>query len=138
MCSSFSEVKLFELIFYSKWFLQAVGLQGLNDMLAGFEDKSAQAVCTFAYSEGPGHKPIIFQGRTDVSLPSPCNPSNLLMMPAQGKIVPPRGPTNFGEMTSLSTPSTRSLLLQVGIQYSSTRARRKFPSSPQSSIPTTH
>jgi inosine triphosphate pyrophosphatase len=37
-------------------------------MLAGFEDKSAQAVCTFAYSEGPGHEPIIFQGRTDVSL----------------------------------------------------------------------
>ena len=36
-------------------------------MLAGFEDKSAQAVCTFAYSEGPGHEPIIFQGRTDVS-----------------------------------------------------------------------
>lgn len=36
-------------------------------MLAGFPDKSAQAVCTFAYCEGPGHEPIIFQGRTDVS-----------------------------------------------------------------------
>ncbi|TVY33865.1 Inosine triphosphate pyrophosphatase [Lachnellula subtilissima] len=63
---------------YIKWFLQAVGTQGLNDLLAGFPDKSAQAVCTFAYCEGPGHEPIIFQGRTD------------------GKIVPPRGPTNFG------------------------------------------
>jgi len=38
-------------------------------MLAGFEDKSAQAVATFAYSEGPGHEPIIFQGRTDVYVP---------------------------------------------------------------------
>lgn len=37
-------------------------------MLAGFPDKSAQTVCTFAYSEGPGHEPIMFQGRTDVSV----------------------------------------------------------------------
>ncbi|TVY49499.1 Inosine triphosphate pyrophosphatase [Lachnellula occidentalis] len=50
---------------YIKWFLQAVGPQGLNNLLAGFPDKSAQAVCTFAYCEGPGHEPIIFQGRTD-------------------------------------------------------------------------
>jgi hypothetical protein len=53
----------------SKWFLQELGHDGLNKMLAGFEDKSAQAVCTFAYCEGPGHKPIIFQGRTDVGVP---------------------------------------------------------------------
>ncbi|CAG8973806.1 hypothetical protein HYALB_00006351 [Hymenoscyphus albidus] len=63
---------------YIKWFLQSLGHDGLNAMLAGFPDKSAQAVCTFAYSEGPGHEPIIFQGRTD------------------GKIVPARGPANFG------------------------------------------
>ncbi|PQE30736.1 putative inosine triphosphate pyrophosphatase protein [Rutstroemia sp. NJR-2017a WRK4] len=63
---------------FRKWFLDALGHDGLNNMLAGFEDKSAQAVCTFAYSEGPGHEPIIFQGRTD------------------GKIVPARGPSNFG------------------------------------------
>ncbi|KAB8299915.1 hypothetical protein EYC80_000158 [Monilinia laxa] len=63
---------------YIKWFMQALGHDGLNNMLVGFPDKSAQAVCTFAYSEGPGHEPIIFQGRTD------------------GKIVPARGPTAFG------------------------------------------
>ncbi|PVH85402.1 inosine triphosphate pyrophosphatase-like protein [Cadophora sp. DSE1049] len=63
---------------YIKWFLEALGHQGLNDMLVAFPDKSAQAVCTFAYCKGPGHEPIIFQGRTD------------------GKIVPARGPTNFG------------------------------------------
>jgi len=59
---------------YSKWFLESLGHEGLNKMLVGFEDKSAQAVCTFAYSEGPGHEPIIFQGRTDVNL----NPSLFL------------------------------------------------------------
>jgi inosine triphosphate pyrophosphatase len=79
----------------SKWFLQALGLQGLNDMLTGFPDKSAQAVGTFAYCEGPGHEPIIFQGRTDVSFP----PLILISTPSdgfQGKIVPPRGPPVFG------------------------------------------
>jgi len=63
---------------YVKWFFQAIGLQGLNNLLLAYEDKSAQAVCTFAYSPGPGHEPIIFQGRTT------------------GKIVPARGPTHFG------------------------------------------
>ncbi|KAI6709143.1 inosine triphosphate pyrophosphatase [Diplocarpon mali] len=63
---------------YIKWFLEALGHEGLNNLLAAFSDKSAQAVCTFAYSEGPGHEPIIFQGRTD------------------GNIVPARGPKNFG------------------------------------------
>ncbi|KAH8598028.1 inosine triphosphate pyrophosphatase-like protein [Bisporella sp. PMI_857] len=63
---------------YIKWFMQAIGHEGLNNLLAAYPDKSAQAICTFAYSAGPGHEPIIFQGRTD------------------GKIVPARGPTTFG------------------------------------------
>lgn len=41
-------------------------MQQFHKLLAGFEDKSAQAVCTFAYCEGPGKEPIVFQGRTDV------------------------------------------------------------------------
>lgn len=53
---------------YRKWFLQALGVQNLHKLLSGFEDKSAQAICTFVYSEGPGHEPKIFQGRTTVSL----------------------------------------------------------------------
>lgn len=53
----------------SKWFMLALGPENMHKMLSGFEDKSTQAVCTFAYSEGPGHEPIIFQGRTDVRLP---------------------------------------------------------------------
>lgn len=62
----------------SKWFMASLGHQGLNNLLAAYEDKSAQAICTFAYSPGPGHEPILFQGITD------------------GKIVPPRGPPDFG------------------------------------------
>lgn len=53
-------------------------LTGLNKMLVGFEDKSATAICTFAYSAGPGSEPILFEGKTE------------------GKIVPARGPKNFG------------------------------------------
>jgi len=58
--------------------LESVGHEGLNNLLAAYTDKSAEAVCTFAYSDGPGFQPIIFQGRTS------------------GKIVPARGPTHFG------------------------------------------
>lgn len=47
-------------------------------MLVGFEDHSATALCTFAYSSGPGSEPILFEGRTE------------------GTIVPARGPANFG------------------------------------------
>jgi inosine triphosphate pyrophosphatase len=47
-------------------------------MLAGFTDKLATAVCTFAYTKGPGHEPILFEGRTE------------------GTIVEARGPSNFG------------------------------------------
>ncbi|EAU84251.2 inosine triphosphate pyrophosphatase [Coprinopsis cinerea okayama7 len=63
---------------YIKYFLEALGHEGLNKMLAGFEDKTADAICTFAYSAGPGTEPIIFEGRTP------------------GKIVPARGPGIFG------------------------------------------
>ncbi|KAL0944166.1 HAM1 family protein [Colletotrichum truncatum] len=63
---------------YIKWFMESIGHQGLNKLLAAYEDKSADAVCTFAYSPGPGNEPVLFQGRT------------------RGNIVPPRGPADFG------------------------------------------
>jgi len=47
-------------------------------MLAGFDTKDAWALCTFAYSAGPGAEPILFEGRTD------------------GRIVPARGSADFG------------------------------------------
>ena len=63
---------------YIKWFLEKLGHDGLNRMLAGFEDKTGYALCTFAFAEGPGAEPRVFEGRTD------------------GRIVPARGPPDFG------------------------------------------
>ena len=63
---------------YIKWFLDALDHDGLNKLLAAHEDKSAEAVTTFALCSAPGEEPIIFQGRT------------------AGKIVPARGVANFG------------------------------------------
>lgn len=65
-----------------------------------YEDKSAQAVTTLAFCEGPGHEPILFEGRANVSLEVLESQTGLIMM--QGRIVPARGPTNFG--TSPSAP----------------------------------
>lgn len=53
---------------HSKSFLEALGHEGLNKMLDSFDDRSAEAVCTFAFSNGPGEEPLIFQGRTLVCL----------------------------------------------------------------------
>ncbi|KAI1814813.1 inosine triphosphate pyrophosphatase-like protein [Poronia punctata] len=58
--------------------MKSIGHKGLNNLLAAYEDKSAQAVATFGFCKGPGEDVLLFQGRTD------------------GKIVPARGPTNFG------------------------------------------
>ncbi|KAK4056282.1 nucleoside triphosphate pyrophosphohydrolase ham1 [Microbotryomycetes sp. JL221] len=63
---------------YIKAFMTSLGHEGLNRILDSFQDKSAVAICTFAYSEGPGQEPVLVQGFTD------------------GEIVPARGPTHFG------------------------------------------
>lgn len=63
---------------YIKWFLDRLQPEGLARMLDGWEDKSAEAVCTFAYAEGPTAEVQLFQGRT------------------AGNIVQPRGSRDFG------------------------------------------
>jgi len=63
---------------YIKWFFKSIGHDGLNRMLDGFPTRAATAVCTFAYSAGPGTEPILFEGRTE------------------GRIVPARGDGQFG------------------------------------------
>ena len=63
---------------YIKYFLEKMGHDGLNRMLADFADKSAYAQCIFAFSEGPHDEPHVFVGRTP------------------GSIVPARGPHDFG------------------------------------------
>ena len=61
-----------------------------------YEDKTAQAVCTFAYCEGPGFEPLVFEGRVNVSLELPNTHKPFLTCVSKGRIVPARGPTNFG------------------------------------------
>ncbi|CAH2079398.1 unnamed protein product [Thlaspi arvense] len=63
---------------YIKWFLEKLGHEGLNNLLMAYEDKSAYALCAFSFSHGPGAEPLTFLGKTP------------------GKIVPARGPTDFG------------------------------------------
>lgn len=63
---------------YIKWFVKDLGLSGLNKLLVGFDDKSAKAITTFGYCEGPGCEVKLFQGITT------------------GTIVQSTGPTNFG------------------------------------------
>ncbi|GJY59028.1 inosine triphosphate pyrophosphatase [Tanacetum coccineum] len=50
----------------------------LNNMLMAYEDKSAYALCVFSLAIGPDHEPLTFVGKTP------------------GKIVPARGPNDFG------------------------------------------
>jgi len=63
---------------YIKWFLDQCGHSGLNQMLDGFDDRTAYAQTIVAYTTGPGEKIYVFDGRTN------------------GKIVAARGPTDFG------------------------------------------
>ncbi|XP_006821640.1 inosine triphosphate pyrophosphatase-like [Saccoglossus kowalevskii] len=64
---------------YIKWFLKKLGPSGLYKLLTAWEDKSAYALCTFAYSTGNPDDPVkLFHGKTT------------------GTIVPPRGPPDFG------------------------------------------
>ena len=63
---------------YVKWFLEKTGLDGLNNMLAAYEDKTAYAQCIFAYCDGKSEDVELFVGRTN------------------GRIVKARGKTEFG------------------------------------------
>ncbi|XP_036620175.1 inosine triphosphate pyrophosphatase [Trichosurus vulpecula] len=64
---------------YIKWFLEKLKPEGLYRLLAGFEDKSAYALCTFALSTGRPEDPVqLFKGQTF------------------GQIVEPRGCRDFG------------------------------------------
>jgi inosine triphosphate pyrophosphatase len=63
---------------YIKWFQDKIGLEGLNNLLMAYEDKSAVAQCIFAYKN------------------SKNEPTHLMSGIIKGTIVPARGPNNFG------------------------------------------
>lgn len=69
---------------YVKWFLAKLGPEGLYNLLSSWEDKSAYALCLFAFSEGEGKEIHVFNGKI------------------QGTIVKPRGPRTFGWDVSLT------------------------------------
>lgn len=58
---------------YIKWFLKKLGPHGLHRMLTGFEDKSAKAVCSFAYINETGVVNL-FVGETNGTIVSPTVP----------------------------------------------------------------
>lgn len=58
--------------------MDKLGTAKLYKLLDGFEDKSAQAVCTLAFMRNENSEVILFKGITD------------------GTIVEPRGPPDFG------------------------------------------
>ncbi|KFM65736.1 Inosine triphosphate pyrophosphatase, partial [Stegodyphus mimosarum] len=47
---------------YIKWFYEKLGSEGLHRLLTGWEDKSASAVCTLAFTEGPDKEVFLFSG----------------------------------------------------------------------------
>ncbi|XP_063489562.1 inosine triphosphate pyrophosphatase isoform X6 [Symphalangus syndactylus] len=54
---------------YIKWFLEKLKPEGLHQLLAGFEDKSAYALCTFALGTGDPSQPVrLFRGRTSAGV----------------------------------------------------------------------
>ena len=55
---------------YIKWFLDKTGHEGLNNLLAAYDDKSAYAQCIFAFTPSPAVEPIIFVGQTPGKVPS--------------------------------------------------------------------
>lgn len=57
---------------YIKWFLEKLGPDGLPKMLDGWKDKSAEAVCTFAYMSGNSNESVVlFKGLTKGTIVSP-------------------------------------------------------------------
>ena len=63
---------------YIKWFMKKIGLDGLNKLLLGYEDKTIEAKCIFAYQENRDSQIHYFTGIT------------------KGTLVEPRGNMNFG------------------------------------------
>ncbi|KAL8171429.1 hypothetical protein V2J09_023233 [Rumex salicifolius] len=65
-------------IFHVADSILSFSFKGLNNLLMAYEDKSAYALCVFSLALGPDTEPITFHGKT------------------MGKIVPARGPNDFG------------------------------------------
>jgi inosine triphosphate pyrophosphatase len=56
---------------YIKWFQEKLKSEGLWKILAAYEDKSAQAVCTLAFCPFPHADPILFTGYINGTIVAP-------------------------------------------------------------------
>lgn len=63
---------------YIKWFIKNLGPEGLVRLLAGWDDKSAEAISTFGFckSDCEDSKVEIFQGRTKGTMVYPKSQNN--------------------------------------------------------------
>jgi inosine triphosphate pyrophosphatase len=61
---------------YIKWFVKSIGLDGLVKMLDGFQDKSANAITTFGYCDGPNGEVKLFQGITEGTIGNSTGPTD--------------------------------------------------------------
>ncbi|KAJ1500695.1 hypothetical protein HMI56_003678 [Coelomomyces lativittatus] len=108
---------------YIKWFLEKLGHEGLNQLLSSYTDKSAFALCTLAYCEGPGEEPILFEGQTEGQLVSPRSSSSKSSTFGWDPIFQPQGfSLTYAEMPSslkhtLSHRSKALTLLKSFLQH---------------------
>lgn len=58
---------------YIKTFIHQIGLEGLVRILSDFEDKTAVATSTFAYTEGPNQPVKLFTGTMHGKITNPSN-----------------------------------------------------------------
>jgi len=85
---------------YIKWFLEKTGHEGLNNLLAAYEDKSAYAQCVFALNLGtatPADGKVGGDaGDGDAAISAGIVAPRVFVGRTAGTIVPARGPLDFG------------------------------------------
>ena len=58
---------------YIKWFQERLQSVGLWQILTAYEDKSATAVCTLAFSPAPHADPVLFTGKVEGTIVEPID-----------------------------------------------------------------
>lgn len=92
---------------YIKWFQDTLKSEGLYNILAAYNNKTATAVCTLAFSPAPHSDPILFTGE--------CH----------GIIVPPEPGRNGFGWDSIFVPNDEILLVSDNEQEQQIQHRRR-------------
>jgi len=58
---------------HRKWFQDRLKSEGLYNILAAYDDKSATAVCTLAFCPAPHMDPVLFTGECHGKIVAPIN-----------------------------------------------------------------